>query len=133
MGTHAWLQLARDMQHALPASVCHWPSQITKMVAQAAEPYIFYCVANVMAFLVDNGQPANLPHLDQDPAKTKHVIAGRIGLAGRQKRVDSQGACGHVAMPHLTPLITRRMHSQEMLEHIVYPAQNLSCKASPIS
>ncbi len=59
------------------------------------------------------------------------VIAGMIGSAGKQTRVDwSQGAYGHLAKLHLPLLSTRRLHSQETGGQIVCPAQKLVCKAS---
>ena len=61
------------------------------------------------------------------------VIAGRIGLAGTQNRVDwSQGAYGRLAKLYLPLLTTRRLHSQETGGQIVRPAQKLACKASAI-
>ena len=81
-------------------------------------------------FLVDiwvsRGRCVSWP---SDCSLTKDVIAGRIGLAGRQIRVDcSQLACGHLAMPHLPLLSTRSLHSQETGGHLVCPAQNLFAK-----
>ena len=64
---------------------------------------------------------------------TMDVIAGMIGLAGTQNRVErSQGAYGRLAKLHLPLLSTRRLHSQETGGQTVCPAQKLVCKASAI-
>ena len=125
--------LQRGLQHA-PPSTCVLQA-LTMWLISACTAFAFSTILpSSSVFLVDiwicEGRCIRRP---SGYSLNMHVIAGRIGLAGTQNRVDwSQGAFGHLAKLHPPLLSTRKLHSQEAGGQIVCPAQKLACKASTI-
>ena len=130
-GFYARLQLCKGLATCL-ASICVLQA-LTMWLNSACTAFASSTILpSSSIFLVDiwigKGRCISQP---SGHSLTMDVIAGRIGLAGTQNRVDwSQG--GHLAKLHLPLLSTRRMHSPGTGGQIVCPAQKLACKASAI-
>ena len=132
-GFYARLQLCKGLS-TCPPSICVLQA-LTMWLNSACTAFASSTILPSSSnFLVDiwigKGRCISQP---SGHSLTMDVIAGRIGLAGTQNRVDwSQGACGHLAKLHLPLLSTRKMHSPGTGRQVVCPAQKLACKASAI-